>query len=589
MTYKLPPNGQWTQLNVGDSNGSLWSTFNVDLTVKKGDVKVTRLITSESTSSNLANLGTPIGFVKLDTGYGFKYFTVAGSRVFSQLSTYTSSAFVQDATSGTPTTCSSTLSDIINYNGYLYVSTSTNAVYKNTGSTWSNFTAGGADASPHMFCSYGGRLYMTRGRSQIISWDAADTVATSGTYTLNIPNSTENTITFIRSASDKIWVGTVNSLGGQGYIYAWDGVSGNPIKYTLNSTGVVAGVVQDDVPYVMDNNGRLLQFNGGTFKEIARLPNYRKLIYTQALSNSNDRWMHPNGMAIIENNISLLINTKEITSNTITTEEACPSGIWEFTKETGLYHKYSFSYLDSFEQAITDCGQNRIAVAGGLAYAKPSSESSLSNGTLLAGCSYYTNNSSTKFGIFFDDNVDNFIKAGYLVTTKIPSSQISDTWQKTVLKYNNLINSANKIVVKFRLKDVEPTEINVTWRNTTTFFTTTDLSSYWTSGTGFEVEVVQGVGSGMCSHITGIQDVDGGYLVTLDEVHTGVVLNDISVVRLQKWIKLGSVNDVTSTFKIMPFPTTASSNYIQLKIWMLMYGSDELKEVDVASVVSQPL
>jgi len=591
MTFVLPPNGQWTQKNVGDATGSLWSSFNLDLTVKQGDTKITRLNTNQSTSSDLANLGVPIGFARIDNGAGggnYPYYTVAGTRVFKQSIGGVYGSFTQDSQTGTPTTCSSDASDIAAFNGYIYVTTASNTVYKTNGTgSWATFTAGGSDTTAHKLCQYGNRMYMQRVYSQIISWDTADTVATSGQYTLTLPNSATNLITFMCAASDKIWIGTLNAdSNSNGAIYSWDGSSGNPVRYKLNSTGAMAGIVKDDILYVMDNDGRLLAFNGGTFIEIAKLPNFMKLEFKNSKVYSNSRWIHPNGMAIINNKINILVNT-QLNFNTTLTEEMCPSGIWEYDKDIGLYHKYSVSYLDRVFETITDYGQSRIETAGGLIFAKNNTSNSASNGTLLMGCAYYSNSSTIKYGIFTDDNNDLYLKAGYLATTKIPSSGIIDTWQRFVLKYNNLISSSNKIVAKYRLTDYNPIEATITWTSTTTFTTTTDLSAYWTSGTGFECEIVQGTGAGMCSHITSITG-SGTYTVTVDEVHTGVT-SGTAIARFQKWIKLGSVTDTTSTFKIMQFPASAASNFIQLKVWMIMYGSDELKEIDIQSVVSQDL
>lgn len=598
MSYRLPTNGQWVQKNLSDSSGLLWSSFNLDLTRKQGDVKITRLIHNLSTSTTESNMGIPVAFAKVNTTGGFSptFWAVAGSRVFNTVTGLTSASFVQDATSGTPTVCNSGTSDLCSAFSKLYVSTLSNVIYVNNAGTWSNFNVGTVDETPHALCQYGDRVYMQKFYSQIASFDSAHTVATSGQYTLTLPNPEENTITFMKSASDRIWIGTVNRLGGQGHVYSWDGNSGNPVKYTLSSSGAMAGVIKDDVLHIVDNGGKMLAFNGGTFVEVARLPNYRRYSYYNALSSGNDRWIHPNGMDVVEGKICVLVNLKQLTYITPNLEESAPSGIWEYDKDIGLYHKYSFSYLDTDVGTVSDYGQSRISDAGALLYAKPNSDGSLSNGTILAGCKYYTNNSSTLNGIFFDDNNDSYIKAGYLVTSKIPSSAISDEWQKLVLKYNPLISSSNKIVVKYRLTDYEPIEATVNWLSDTKFTTTTDISAYGPLATGFygayggEVEVVQGVGAGFCSHITELQSADGAYIVTLDTSVSGAVLGAVSIARFQKWNKIGLIeNNTTSTYKIMPFPSKATSNYIQLKIWMLMYGSDELKEVDIASVVSQPL
>lgn len=428
-------------------------------------------------------------------------------------------------------------------------------------------------------------MYFSRIGCQIISWNTSDTVATSGQYTLTLPDVNQNTITFMAAATNGIWIGTVNTIGGQGAVYFWDGSAGNAYKYVLESTGTPAGVIKDDVLYIMDNNGRLLHFNGGTFVEDARLPLYRKKTFTNAINRNNDRWIHPNGMALIEGRINILINTLESSSDS-STEEMCPSGIWEYDADTkSLYHKYSFSYYNKAVGTVNDYGQQRMLIAGGLTYAKTTSTSSTNYGTFMAGVKMYQDATSSMFAIFYDDTGDLAIKTGYFVTVKIPSSGIVDTWQRMALKYNNLSNASNKIVVKYRLDDYDPLEATITWVTTTSFTTTADISFY---AVGDEVEITQGPGGGMCSHITAISLNAGTYTVTVDEVHTGVT-TETAKGRFQKWKKLGSVADTTSTFKIMQFPSSATSAFIQLKIFMLMYGADELKEVDIQNKVAQDL
>ena len=84
MSFKLPPNNQWTQKNLGDSSGTIWSSYNLDLLLKEGDVKVTKLI-NNTDSTEVASLGLPVGFVKIDTGSGITsapWWAVAGTKVF---------------------------------------------------------------------------------------------------------------------------------------------------------------------------------------------------------------------------------------------------------------------------------------------------------------------------------------------------------------------------------------------------------------------------------------------------------------------------------------------------------------------------
>ena len=205
-----------TQLNQGNLLGDIWSSLGIDLTSNKGTIRLGRMIQNNNSSFN-TNLGLAVGF----RYFNGAWWTVAGSRVHT--STSTQSGFVVDVTASTPTTCSSDTADIELFNGNMYVTAQT-ALYKYTGAAWSfNGTALNTN-TPHLLAAYGDRLYITDLYSRIYSINTSDVMATSSSYTLSFTDSLSNVITFIRSASNRIWIGTVNTLGGKGYVYEWDGV-----------------------------------------------------------------------------------------------------------------------------------------------------------------------------------------------------------------------------------------------------------------------------------------------------------------------------------------------------------------------------
>jgi hypothetical protein len=90
------------------------------------------------------------------------------------------------------------------------------------------------------------------------------------------------------------------------------------------------------------------------------------------------------------------------------------------------------------------------------------------------------------------------------------------------------------------------------------------------------VEVIQGVGSGKCSHITAISHGSGVYIVTVDETYTGAT--GTSKARLMKWKKCGIVQDVKD---IADIPIGETSGWIQLKVWMSWTGANELNELAI--------
>jgi hypothetical protein len=165
---------------------------------------------------------------------------------------------------------------------------------------------------------------------------------------------------------------------------------------------------------------------------------------------------------------------------------------------------------------------------------------------------------------------------GYLVTTKIEAEYITDLWQRTYLKYKKLLDSSDKIVIKYRTSEVQPIEGTITWTSTTTFTSTLDLS---TIAVGDEFEGTAGTGSGQIEHITAISESAGTYTVTLENAVTGAT--GTAKGRFQKWIKLGTIQDQTTQYKAFNFPLNANSTWIQLKVVMYFTGNDELEEISL--------
>ncbi|MFA6314984.1 MAG: hypothetical protein WC648_01260 [Candidatus Paceibacterota bacterium] len=602
MSYKLPLNGQWTQPNLGDNQGSLWGTFNVDLTKKKGSIFGTRMISNGSLSSysGLTNLGLATSFARIDMGDGIQYWTVAGSKVFKSVAASFPTTFIEDDLSGSPTTCSSRCSDMKVFNESLYVTTASRVVYKLGGAGWSSFTAGNVNSNSHLLAVYGNRLYMTTEVCKIISWDSADTVASSGSYTINLESAglgseTENIITFLTPASNGIWIGTVNRYGLNARVYFWDGVTADTFEnaYSINSTGAMACVIKDDVPVILNNDGVLGQLNGATFVEIARFPIRNKKMLTNAFSFYNDRWVHPNGIGIVNGRVNILVNLGEMSNNS-QNEENCPSGIWEYDPDIGLYHKYSPSYYDiTSSPSVTDYGQSRLcevgedvsAGAGAIVSIKNQSNVADKNGSVLAGFRFYTDATTAKYGIFSDDSNSTIQTYSHIITSRLPATSLQDIWNNVYAFHKPFLSSTDKIIVKYRTTDLEPVETTITWSNTTGFTTTADLSDYVI---GDEVEILQGIWGGRTSHITSIQATDSGYMVEVDETYTGAT--GTSIARFQKWIKAGTITSTNQDSDDLGKTLIGKTRTdIQIKVCMISTGTNEIKSIGIVNKIHTQL
>ncbi len=494
-----------------------------------------------------------------------------------------------DTATTTPTDCDSNFSDLALFNGEMYAARSSSAIsYLNAaGTAWTSLASGGGGSNAQSLCTYGSKLY-NGFNNTITSIDTSHTVATG---VLVVPDN-GCIITFLKSASNRIWIGTLNTNYGKGFVYEWDGNATQVGKsYRLESAGALSCVIKDDIPWITDANGALLYWNGGTFVKATGLNRVHEKVLGTSLAAANNRFIHPNGMAVIKGKINLLINGTNIDT---TVEETIPSGIYEYDETRGLIHKNGIATAKA-AATITDYAQTRLSTVGALSEIYiPKAYTSSQDGSFLAGASYYTDATTVKSAIFSDDVRDIYQKYGYIITAKLPAQQSKDgfsvqnMWQKIYLLYRNLLNANDKLVVKYRILQADPVEATITWTSTTTFTVANSsvvVSNYWTSGTGGEVEIQNGVGAGKCSHITNAVLSAGTWTVTVDETYTSAT--GTAIARFQSWIKLPPVvtQDVnTSSENSIQVP----ANWIQFKLCMTFTGKDEIENLFIINAEHLP-
>lgn len=596
------PRDNWRQINTNDYLGSIYVSKNLDLNENAGRLRIgNRLLLNQSTTDNADFLGVPVGFRHYIVSGTGKYYTVMGNGtdgwVFS--SSTLGGDFTKITGGGAPVNLFSDTDDIEVFNGKLVVSSSAATKYYHTtnGTSWTGVTAGGT-GQEFMLCAYNDRLYNTLGGIQIQSSEATLTTVTSPT---TFPNTNPNSIiladqnlliTFLRAFSDGIWIGTVNKAGGRGQMFKWNGAqAGVNSSYKLESSGALACTILDDVPYIMDSNGALLVFNGGTFVEVARLNRINRKLLFNPFYITNQRFVHPNGMGLVDGKINIVIDGTnfDVASHGGSQEETIPSGIWEYDRDIGLYHKQSFG-LSKTGGSIVDYGQTRIYRAGGINEIITAQSPITTDGKLLVGASFRTDStlssSGAISGIFYDNSDDDEQKSGYLITTKIGASEIKQAWHRLSITFKKFLDSTDKIVVKYRTEDSVPTEMAITWTSTSTFTTTTNILAYHpnTLGYGAEVEIQQGQGSGQCAHITNIEVTGGVYTVTLDDTFS-TASSGTARAKIQEWKKSSSYSARTDAN--YDFPIGVNSEWIQFKIYAVFTGKDEIIKLQLVNTVAE--
>ena len=572
---------QLTQYNKSDILGNLESSFNLDLTSNEGAIRVTRMkgaLVGEQT------IGLPVGF----TSWENELYAVASDVYVG--GTTGANTWTEETSSGNPSLDEET-TDIKTFNNAVYVTESdrdasltlggTLNIHKFDGSWTVAATKASVPRGASLLEPYADNLYITAGNTSVWSLSTADVLSDTGTATLDLGLDEGWVITMLKAGTDRLWIGLTNIETNRGLVYDWDGQTENsPSNVFTVPEGVLCGVIKDNRPYIMTSLGRLMVFNGGSFQEVARLP-LDKNVLKNTNEMLNDRWIHPNGMAVVEDNILININ------GTLGTQSKSfykvPSGIWEYSVNTGLYHKYSFSVSPTSGTTFDDYGQFAAStndLGGGLYFHRTRDPNgSTFNGQVIAGARLreFPGAFDDVWGIFTDDTIDTTPKWGYFVTSKIMATNISNTWEKLYTVYKNLLADSDKIVIKYKTREDIPSIASLTWVDTSSFTTTTDISAY---SVGDEVQIVSGTGSGKSAHIVSIVEVASVVTVTLDDTFTGA--DGIGTAYFEKWVKLGTITNANKDqWKAFTIATQNTSPFIKLKVSMGFTGNNEVYKFKV--------
>ncbi len=566
------------QTNRSKLLSDLYASFNLDLQSNLGVIKVSPRL--QLNTGSVSNQGRAVAF----KDYFLKIFAICGTRVFKSGSHNLISAFTEDVSTGAITSYDPNTADMETFNNVLCATADTKLMSFD-GGTWTQRGGNLTTGSLHKLCYFAkfNRLYYFDNTETLIkSISSAWAEATSSTYTYLSDYKNQSFYTMCSDGS-QIWVGTMvngaafNNYTDSCFIFSWDGSTANSFssRYMIKSKGILA-LCKDDrnIMHAITCEGQLLAFTGSGFEEIGRLPLNRELLLNSNTGLYNS-FIHPNGFYFTRNGTFIALINNNIGDNGNTVKDNIASGIWEFHRDTGFVHRQSLSYTPMASSTITDFGQNRLSSVGALAEVNIYSSSSTGKPTLICGATYFTNASSTTDGIFIDEPLDTVQKYGYFITSWFMSGNLKDAWQKLALKYRQLLSETDKIVTKYRTRELASTEISITWVDTLTFTTTTDISTK----TGYEVEVLQGTGSGKCAHIVSVTNNAGTYTVVVDDTFTGVTTGTAKA-RVENWKKALVISDQTTEADMRNIDTPASMR-IQVKVCMQFTGEDEVYELAI--------
>jgi hypothetical protein len=546
--------------NYSDKAGDFTKTFSLDLSREYGSIIPSKMKAATIESGDLADLREAAAFAFHDSKIFFASTDYAWSGGDEMTSTFAKTFETADP-NGEP---NPSYSDIAIFNGYLYLSGSDEIMKRDPATdNWSTpVTTQLTAARPHLMAVLGtgagaSRLYVTDDYTQVHSVSTADAIAATGSYTMNLGLSSEWTITMLEAGNDLLWIGCLNKYTGAGYMFSWDGATENTPQQSIPLvTGVVAGTVLNGIPYYLDTRGVLYRYAGASFVEVDRLNFKTPYLLEGAGLATNLRFIHPNGMTITDRG-TILMFIKNNTEVTGVADDTCPSGVYEYDPNIGLYHKYALS--DS-----TDGGMVRLANVGALFYYRSTGPSSTGNGTLLASAQYYTE-SGTAYGIFYDDSSETVQGYGYFITPKL-FGNVQETWKTATSIYDELITAADKIVVKYRTGEKNSLTVEAEWLNATTFNTTTDVSDF---EVGDEVTIVRGDGAGKFMTITRIEQSSTAYSITVDSNEyssTGTIY-----VRFDNWKALPAItNKDNKQYSVQTLREETTSPWAQFKVHLYL-------------------
>lgn len=583
---------KFSQPNLGDTQGNLWGSFNLDLGKNLGRIRTTRseTIFDETDDADL-KLPTAFAFFDWDNSGTTVFATYAGKVFWGEDDAI--GTFTQDILTDTPS-ISNNDGDMVVFNGKLYVTTATELKRLTPGDTaWDINPQALTTGKTHQLCVFDEQqtLYIVDDGNKIYSMDIAETVSTVGVSTLDL-SPYNGHISWLKAGKNKIWIGFTKNDGTRGFIMEWDGVTANQVQviHRIEAQGSAGCAIWNDIPYVLDIEGRLIAYNGSYFDEVARLPILQyDVLSSSYATTSSTKIVHFNGIQYMNDSILMLVNNS--TTGERGGQENYPAGIYEYTKENGLIHKFSPS-LTRYTESTVDYGQELVNGTGALFDATARNTNTTNYySSVMYGVELESPSGTNLFGINIDiiedrTNDPDHIRSGYLVTPWIESNQVTDVWKSIVVKYRKFLGTDDKIVVKYRVtKDVPLIAQNSVWNSTTTI---TDSQFVGLVSVGDELEVLDGNGAGDMAHVSSITDNGATWTLTLDKAIVGVVANDVSDVRIQKWNKLPEITGTQVQFQNLPLAQLHKDTQVQFKVLMNWFNQDnEVRELIIVNGTDQ--
>lgn len=569
----LPPQDskRWAKAPEGEVFGNIIVTKNIDLLDNYGKVKLSRRTFRIFDDGDDADFEVPVAAIQTNADGTDRWWVLTQSNttstsdglMFKSTNTQPDSSWAQDAIASSPTDC---VDNMVIFGeattDRLYVARDTDIAELENGAWvadwWTNASHQNQSAltssNPHPIHKFLNLLLIPDG-NVVHTSDDSEVVTINR---LQLP--TDQSIVWIKDDGIRVFFGCRHTRGGQGLVFPWDGTSethDEPLE--VFGSRSFSGVSKNGIMHTINDIGQLLAFNGSAFEEIDHLPiKDTSLLWEDDLAAPFNRVIHPNGMAIIDGDIHVLINGA-IAGTVQDNYERMPSGIWRYNEKTGFHNRYALGQFDGTTDV--DWGAPSISRVGMII------ETNKRDGRFLAGARVWTQSATELNALIGDQN--SATNRGYFITSELSASSALELWQRVHLLFRPFETSTDRIVVKYRVtkdanfENISPSNqrCNITWSSTTVF--TCTASTFNNAAIGDEVEILQGKGAGALAHISAIS-LGGTDTITLDEAIPNVVNTDTADARVQNWIKLGTISDTAIQKKL--FTIVKRATFIQFKV-----------------------
>lgn len=585
--------------NDSSSLGNVGATFNLDLSTDKGRIKVS------PRGVKIKQVSYPVtAFARRSTQVWAAVREESGNNGLLYKSDNNSYTWVADTYTSTPTYAISDMK-LFSRNGGLYacstVGSPTTVYYCASGATsWSSFDPSGAAIAfvPIMMCEFQNRMYISDG-VKIYSWDTANTPATAGgQYTTTLSASGGDAATCMVATQEAIFIGVKSTSGNKGKVLVWNGVdnatataaTGFSQIIPTSTTGPIAMVVKDNIPYFLDENGYLQKYTGSTFEPVGKLPISP---YQNAVACAR------NGLTVAGNRIYANVSFTSTPETLNSGSEYGFAGVWCFDEDIGFYHFASPSNSASGAlSTAVDFGQmkTRGGTSGNFKQLYPGAisnyhftdstiQSTTQNSSLLFGSFYQTTDASFAYSslpyIFGTElRGSSYSRGGMFITPEIDVSDVASTWSAMYLAHTPLWESASFIIPKYRTYYKPSVEYTFTYQSINSDTTQIQVNDANQSfhldwEVGDEFMGVVGAGAGFTGHITSIspETASASYSVVIDNTVGGVTATETGIGRFSNWKKLinndnqGKLTGATTKmWHQFSLPVTSPATKVQLKV-----------------------